>query len=133
MVVVTCGEKYEIFQTSNGAINGYDVVSYFDGKPKMGSDDLKYNWKGATWHFISEKNLEEFKEYPEKYAPQYGGFCAFATAEGHKAPTEPDTWILVDGTLYFNSNAQVRTELRSNQSEFIKGADANWPKAKDME
>jgi hypothetical protein len=70
--------------------------------------------------------LEAFKANPEKYAPQYGGFCAYGTSEGHKAPTQPDAWTIVNDKLYFNYNKDVKVLWNKNQSERIKKADENW-------
>src|SRR5574339_457945 len=92
-IAVACGKKNsevsEVFATTEGAINGYDPVSYFkDGKPAKGDQEYSYNWKDANWYFVSEENLSMFKANPEQYAPQFGGYCAYGMANGNKAPTE---------------------------------------------
>ena len=92
-----------------------------------------YNWQGVNWFFASQSDLDSFKVNPEKYAPQYGGYCAYGTAEGHKAPTETDTWTIVDGKLYFNFNKKVKQYWLKDQSSLIKKADAQWPGLKDKE
>jgi YHS domain-containing protein len=121
----------EVYHTADGAVKGYDVVAYFkESKPVKGDKDLAYKWKDAEWHFASVANLEAFRKDPEKYAPQYGGYCAYGTAAGHKAPTEPDAWEIVDGKLYFNYNKDVQVKWRENQAEFIKQADQKWPEVK---
>jgi YHS domain-containing protein len=90
-----------VYSTSGVAVNGYDVVSYFtELKPVRGSKEHSFKWKDTEWMFSSSKNLELFKSDPEKYAPQFGGYCAFGTAEGHTAPTKPDAWTVVDDKLY---------------------------------
>ena len=81
----------------------------------------------------AEENKTTFVSDPEKYAPQYGGYCAFGTAEGHKAPTKIETWSLVNDKLYFNYNKQVQQVWIKNQSELIKKADENWPTVKDSQ
>ena len=81
----------------------------------------------ATWHFSSAENLSLFKAEPEKYAPQFGGYCAYGMADGHKAPTQPDAWTIVDNKLYFNYNKEVLAKWRENRDESIKKAVDNWP------
>ena len=133
-VSVGCGEKnsaLEIYKTNDGAINGYDPVSYHKEKPVKGTEDHSYEWKDATWYFASEENLALFKTDPERYAPQFGGYCAYGMAEGHKAPTQPDAWTIVDGKLYFNYNKEVLSTWRENRDEFIKQAEGNWPSVSD--
>jgi len=97
-----------VFAPDGVAIRGYDPVAYFvDGKPTTGRDEFTTDWMGAKWKFASQANLERFKAEPAKYAPQYGGYCAYGTAKGHLAPTEPAAWSVVDGKLYLNYNKQV--------------------------
>lgn len=92
-----------------------------------GTTTLTYTWKEADWHFANAQNLDAFKADPEKYAPQYGGYCAYGTAEGHKAPTEPDAFTIVKDKLYLNYNNKVKETWRKDQPGYIKKADANWP------
>ena len=121
----------EVFTTHNGAIDGYDPVAFFlEGKPVKGETRFSHEWHGATWHFASQENLDAFKADEEKYSPQYGGYCAYGTAQGHKAPTQPDAWALVDGKLYFNYNKDVQVKWIGNQKEFIETADKKWPDVK---
>lgn len=126
-----CAQTSEVFTTSDGAIRGYDAVAYFtESKPVKGMKDYSYTWNGAVWLFANVKNMEAFKASPEKYAPQYGGYCAYGTADGHKATTQPDAWTIVDNKLYLNYNKDVMSKWRPNQKEFILKADANWPTVK---
>lgn len=121
----------EVFTTNDGAIRGYDPVAYFaEGKAVKGKGDLSIKWHDALWHFSSKENLESFKSMPEKYAPQYGGYCAFGTSEGHKAPTEPSAFTVVNGKLYLNYSADVKKMWLENQSERIRKADEYWPEVK---
>lgn len=121
-----------IFQTEGKAINGYDVVAYYtEGKPIPGYDSLSFQWSNSTWLFSSSSNLELFRQSPEKYAPQYGGYCAYGTAGGYKAPTQPDAWAIVGGKLYFNYNRKVRAGWNKDQTGYISKADENWPLIKD--
>lgn len=127
-------QKSEIFAPSGKAIKGYDVVAFFKAsKPVKGSDSLAFKWKDATWLFSSSENLEAFKQDPEKYAPQYGGYCAFGTASGHKAPTQAETWTITDNKLYFNYNNKVKESWVKDQQKLIKVADEKWPAIKDKE
>jgi YHS domain-containing protein len=124
-------QSSEIFITDDGAIRGYDPVAYFtEGKPLMGSKEFSTLWNGAQWRFISEQNLETFKSDPEKYAPQYGGYCAYGTSEGHKSPTQPDAFTIVNDKLYLNYNKDVKVLWNKNQTERIQKADKNWSSVK---
>ena len=117
----------KVFTTDEGAIRGYDPIAYFvDQKPVKGSNDYTYEWKDATWHFSSTKNLEKFKSDPEKFAPQFGGYCAYGMSNGYKAKTEPDAWTIVNDKLYLNYNVDVRTKWKENLDERIEKAQANW-------
>ena len=125
-------QQAEIFSPSGKAIRGYDPVAFFhDGKPVMGADSLTYTWKGAQWNFANRANLDSFKVHPDRYAPQYGGYCAYGMAQGHKAPTQVDTWSIVDGKLYFNYNQNVKTGWDKGRKAMIEKADLQWPGLKD--
>jgi YHS domain-containing protein len=122
----------EIFSTKEGAINGYDPVAYFtEGKPIVGTKENAFVWKGETWYFSSTANLNTFKSSPEKYAPQFGGYCAYGLSRGYKAKSEPDAWTITNGKLYLNYNLDVRKIWNEKQSEFIDKANQNWPAVKD--
>ena len=121
-------EKPEVFAEKGIAIGGYDPVAYFtEKKPVKGNAQFGLQWKGATWHFASAPNRDTFKADPAKYAPQYGGYCAFGTSQGYAVKTEPDAWSVVDGKLYLNYNTQVRQRWQQDTPGFIKAADMNWP------
>lgn len=111
------------------AINGYDPVAYFtDKKPAAGREDITTAWKGATWRFATEENKAAFLAEPEKYAPQYGGYCAFAVAHGATASTVPEAFTITNGKLYLNFSTSVRETWSSDIPGNVKKADANWPK-----
>lgn len=111
------------------AIKGYDPVAYFtEGKPVKGSSDFKHEWNGAEWRFASAANRDLFKEDPVKYAPQFGGYCAWAVSRGYTAGIDPDAWKIVDGRLYLNYNAKVQAQWAENVSGNIAKAEENWPK-----
>ena len=120
--------KDKVFSSFFGvAINGYDAVAYFlEARPVEGKKELVYEWEGAKWRFSNEKNLELFQSNPKKYAPQYGGFCAYAMAQGSFASTSPDAWSVVDGKLFLNYDLQIKKKWNANQSYFIGFADKNW-------
>ena len=127
-------QKAEIFSKGGKAIHGYDPVAYFTkGKPVRGYENLSHQWKGGTWYFSSQQNLDAFQKAPENYAPQYGGYCAYGLSKGYKATTEPDAWSIVNGKLYLNYNTGVRSEWNKNRDERIKKADKNWPQIKNKE
>ena len=110
------------------AVKGYDVVAYFtDGKPVKGVKQFTYEWKGATWFFANAENLAEFMNNPEKYAPQYGGYCAWAVSQGSTADIDPEAWKIVDGKLYLNYDADIQTKWSADIPGNIQKADANWP------
>ena len=119
----------EIFAGENGvALGGYDAVSYFTGAaPQMGSDKFKVNWKGTDWHFATAENLAAFTAAPETYAPQYGGYCAYAAAKGAAAPTDPLAWLVRDKKLYLNNSPAVQELWKKDIPGYIAKADANWP------
>jgi len=131
---VLFAQKSEVFNSSDKAILGYDPVAYFtEGKAVKGNENLTYHWNDADWYFSSPQNLNSFSKNPDKYVPQYGGYCAYGLSEGHKAPTDPDAWTIVDGKLYLNYSKDVRTKWRENEKERIEKADKNWPQLKDKE
>lgn len=129
MVVLTAAfAQQEVFSKSNEAIQGYDPVAYFkESKPVKGKKEISFAWKGATWLFSSEQNRTDFETNPDKFVPQYGGYCAYGVADGHKAPTSPDAWTIVDKKLYLNYDNSVRALWSKDRDTFIKKANVNWP------
>ena len=118
-----------VFATGGLAIRGYDPVAYFvDGKPVRGNAEFAHAWNGAIWHFASAENRDRFKSEPAKYAPQYGGYCAYAVSKGYVAPIDPTAWRIVDGKLYLNYNADIQKVWSSDIPGYIGRANANWPK-----
>lgn len=114
---------------SDKAVGGYDTVAYFkEGKPVKGNAQFKTEYKGASWQFSSQANLDAFKANPDKYAPQYGGYCAYAVgAKNDLVSADPEVWKVVDGKLYLNYDKDIQAEWAAKQAEYIKKADANWP------
>lgn len=122
-------QEAAIYSTKDGAIKGYDPVAYFtDGEAVKGKETLTTQWKDATWYFASQTNLEAFKADPEKYAPQFGGYCAYGVSKGALYKIDPEAWKIVDNKLYLNYNKSIQEKWEGNQAAFIKEAEANWPK-----
>ena len=122
--------KDEIYTNWRGlAIRGYDPVAYFtNNAPMKGSDEYELKWKKATWRFVSADNRKLFEENPERYAPQYGGYCAWAVAQGYTASVDPvNAWKIVDGKLYLNYDVEVQMKWVKDIPGFIAKGDANWP------
>ncbi len=110
------------------AINGYDTVAYFTaGKPVKGQDALTTEWMGAKWKFSTQAHLDLFKANPEKYAPQYGGYCAYGVTQGKLVKVEPDQFTVRDGRLYLNYDADTQAAWLKDPAGFIKTADAKFP------
>lgn len=123
-------QKAEVFSDPAGAIRGYDPVAYFtEGKPVKGKTEFTHQWKGATWRFASAANRDRFAAAPEKYAPQYGGYCAYGVASGYAVKAEPDAWSVVDGKLYLNYDRNVQASWVKDVPGYVRKADANWPRA----
>jgi YHS domain-containing protein len=109
------------------AINGYDTVAYFtDGKPVKGRDGFVHEWMGAKWKFDSQAHLDLFKASPEKYAPQYGGYCAYGVAQDALVKVEPEQFTVREGKLYLNYDADVQAKWKKDPAGFIKQADAKF-------
>jgi len=118
----------EFYEKAGVAIQGYDTVAYFkDGKPVKGSPLHTAEYQGSVFQFASKVNRDAFVADPEKYAPQYAGFCAFGTAGGYKAAVDPVAFTVVDGKLYLNYNTDVRKEWSKDIPGMIAKADRNWP------
>lgn len=125
-------QEKTIFQKNGVAINGYDPVAYFtDNMPVKGKEALSFDWKDAKWQFSSDTNLALFKANPEKYAPQYGGFCAYGVSENHKSPTDPSAWTIVDEKLYLNYSPKVKELWTKDIPNRIKKANDYWVLIKD--
>lgn len=118
-----------INKTSYGAaIKGYDPVAYFiNGKPIRGSRRFEYGWMGAKWYFESAEHKALFINNPEKYAPKYGGYCAYAVSVGTTADIDPEQWNIVEGRLYLNLSRKIRDKWSKDIPGNIKKADENWP------
>jgi YHS domain-containing protein len=117
-----------IFNVDGKAIRGYDPVAYFtQEKAVPGSGDHTFEYQGATWQFSSAENRELFAANPKKYAPAYGGYCAWAVANNYTASIDPGAWSIRDGKLYLNYSKVVRARWALDKSGNIAAADRNWP------
>ncbi|AGI67086.1 hypothetical protein OAN307_c14080 [Octadecabacter antarcticus 307] len=117
-----------VFAVDGIAIRGADPVAYLSqGEPVQGSRDHALMWGGATWHFSSAANMELFMADPRAYAPQYGGYCAYAASQGYVASTVPEAWTIHEGKLYLNFSLGVRRRWARDIPGHIASGDANWP------
>ncbi len=111
------------------AIKGYDTVAYFQaGKALKGNEAFTFQWHNLTWYFLTRENRDLFATRPEKYAPQYDGYCAWALTEERKAVTDPEVWKIVNGKLYLNCSMAAYEKWSKNIPGNIKKADTNWLK-----
>ena len=120
-------ETYTSPLSSLGA-GGYDVVAYFtQHKPVEGSTAFTTEYKGATWRFASAANRDAFVKAPTAYAPQYGGYCAWAVSQNYTAAGDPNVWRIVNGKLYLNYNTDVQAQWSADVAKHIADGDRNWP------
>lgn len=123
---------------NSAAIRGYDAVAYWSLKEGSeavkGSKEFTTEWHGAEWRFASQENLDTFKADPTKYAPQYGGYCAWAMADGkgRTVSVDPDSWSIYKDKLYLNYNARVLEEWLKTKDADIEVADRNYPNITDV-
>lgn len=110
------------------AIRGYDPVEYFNsGKAVKGSKEFTHSWNGAQWHFLNEANKNLFVASPQKYAPQFGGYCAYAASRDYIYDADPNFWKIVDGKLYLNYNGDAKKEWEKDIPGNIEKGNKNWP------
>jgi YHS domain-containing protein len=128
-VLLFGADKGPVNIDKNGvAVKGYDPVAYFtESRPVEGKKEFSLEWNGATWYFSSEENQELFKSAPEKYAPQYGGYCAYAMASGDLVDIIPQAWKIVNGKLYLNFSMRVHRKWEKDIPGYIEKADKRWP------
>ena len=122
------GKVDPVYQHGGFAIRGYDAVAYYQqSAPVKGSPQFSYQWRGATWLFASAENRDRFQADPERYAPEYGGYCAYAVSKGRTASIDPEAWKIVDGKLYLNYSRGVQKKWEQDVPGNIVKADKNWP------
>lgn len=113
---------------SRVAVGGYDPVAYFtDGRPVRGSSEHRLTHQGYEYRFVSAEHLAAFRANPARYMPQYGGYCAWAVANGYTAAGNPNNWRIVDGRLYLNYNDEIQSRWERDIPGFIRSANTNWP------
>ena len=118
----------DYFEREGVAIGGYDPVAYFtEQKPVKGLPEFQAVHRGSTFQFVSAAHRDAFDAEPDRYAPQYGGYCAYGMAKGYKAKIDPAAFSLIHGTLYLNYSDTVRTRWLADVPGYIQQADANWP------
>ncbi len=121
-----------VFSTNEGAIRGYDPVAYVkQQQPVKGDRNYTVRWNGADWYFASAANRDAFKADPERYAPQYGGYCAYGVAQGYAPPTDPSAFRVVDGKLYLNLSPYVAKKWDEDIQGNVRDANKNWPSLVD--
>ena len=109
------------------AIRGYDPVAYFEEKkPVKGKAEFSHKYQGATWLFSSSAYRDKFAANPGKYSPRYGGFCAYAMAQGKKVPIDPSSFAVVKGKLYLNFNKSIAKKWSADRDAYISKADKQW-------
>lgn len=116
------------YARDTAAISGYDTVAYFTvGEPVQGQPNITVMWKGVIWHFANLAHREAFEANPRAYAPQYGGYCAYAVSLGHRDSTQPEAWHIVNGKLYLIHNPMVHRLWTRDINGNIAKANGNWP------
>lgn len=126
--MITSTQKINKTTFSGLALRGYDPVAYFtEGKAAEGRKEFTYEYAGAKWRFISTKHRDLFTANPEKYTPQYGGYCAWGISQAKFFDGDPQVWKIVGGKLYVNYNKEIERTWEQNIPGFIEQADHNWP------
>ena len=122
----------QYFSVDGVALRGADPVAYFaQGKPMIGNSGISLDWGGTVWHFTSDENRQLFEANPQAYAPQFGGYCAWAVAEkGLLYSTQPTNWTIVEGKLYLNYDDGVQETWNTERADFIARGDERWPEVK---
>lgn len=117
-----------VYAEGGVAIDGSDAVAYFtDGAPVAGDPGITFDWMGATWRFATGSNRDAFAADPEAYAPQFGGYCAWAVSQGYIASTIPEAWTIHDGRLYLNFSRRIRRRWERDIPGNIAKGEENWP------
>lgn len=131
LATVALAAEPPIFTPSGSgvAVSGYDAVAYMtEGRPRRGNPAITAKHAGVTWQFASPENRALFIANPEMYAPQYGGYCAYAVSQGYTAKADPEAWSVVGGRLYLNYDLSIRDRWDRNRDGYIRDANANWPR-----
>ncbi|MGE0699807.1 MAG: YHS domain-containing (seleno)protein [Hyphomicrobiaceae bacterium] len=128
-------QRPEVFQAgqqqfgANLAVSGFDPVAYHTQNQAVpGRPEFRVSWKGAEWRFATQANRDAFVAAPDRYAPQFGGYCAFAVASNAIASADPRSFAVVNGKLYLNQSPSIHASWLRDQAGFIRRAEANWPR-----
>ena len=109
-------------------LQGYDAVAYWtSGQPTLGSPSFEHRWNNAVWRFSTAENREQFAKDPARYAPEFGGYCAYAVSRGYTANIDPNAWRIVDGRLYLNYSKRVQKLWEEDVPGNIAKGRQNWP------
>ena len=128
LLTARIGAAGDFFEVDGLALRGYDPVAYVEANaPTRGLPTHAFTYKGSKFLFVSAANQHKFAADPERYAPQYGGFCALGTANGYKVSTQPDAFKVVDGKLYLNHDRKVLDLWTKDEPGYILRANENWP------
>lgn len=118
----------KVYAEDGVAIDGTDPVAYFtQSQPVAGSPDITHDWNGATWRFSTPANRDAFAADPDRYAPQFGGYCAWAVSQGYTASTTPKAWRIVDDKLYLNYSRRIQRRWERDIPGHIAAGETNWP------
>lgn len=110
------------------ALGGYDAVAYFtESRAVKGDPRFEFSWDGATWRFVSAEHRDRFAREPQRYAPQFGGYCAYAVSRGYTASADPEAWSVVNGKLYVNYSMRVKKTWEKDPAGYIARGESNWP------
>lgn len=126
---IAAAAKPDVVHTNwrdNIAAEGYDVVTFFSGKPQLGKAEFTTRYEGADWFFFNQANKDLFLTNPDLFAPQYGGYCAWAVSKGKLAPGNAEHWFVEDGRLYFNYNARIKRRWEKKRANYIRSAEKRW-------
>lgn len=134
LLIAQLASAGDFFERDGVALRGYDPVSYLtEGEPQLGLPAHSYVYKGSKFHFASAEHQRMFEAEPDKYAPQFGGYCAYGTAQGYKVSTQPEAFAMVDGKLYFNYNLEVVKIWKQDVPGNIARAEEKWPEVSKTE
>ena len=119
--------------SDNVAIKGYDTVAYFtEGQAMKGKSNFVASWNNAEWFFANAGHRDLFAANPERYAPQFGGFCANGLSKGKQVAANPEIWVIVDGKLYIKFSEKARAQWNKDRAEKIKKGEENWAKYQEQ-
>ena len=109
------------------AVQGYDVVAYFEQHAEKGRKEYSLEYAGVTWNFSTAEHRDKFRQDPEQFLPQYGGFCAYSIGRGYPATADPQSFAIVNGKLYMFFDKAVKFVWEQDQARLTANADGYWP------